>query len=135
MNVYKSKNIGTLFSVAIGIAAIVLIAITLVYFRPYWYFLFAFITPFMLVSLVLPDALTAYYSIENGYLIKQYDKKNYAGKDTAFKWQLKDIIKVEKRKNIFGHSFIALYYSNNQSIDIYLKEAEIDSFIAEISQK
>ena len=135
MKVYKSNSVGFSLNVLIAMAAIVLTTLVLLYFRHLWYILVVFITPFMFLPLIFSQTLLSYYFVENGYLVKQYDKKNFAGKDTAFKMKLTEIVKIEKRKNLFGTPFIALYYSDNQAIDIYLKADEINEFIKEVSQK
>jgi hypothetical protein len=150
MKIYASKNSTNIFSIAFALCVLAGVAITVIYFRQYWYFLVALFTPLSLLTLIISQLLTSFYSIQNGYLIKQFDrrnfnyplnhytidsngKKNY--KATVLSIKLIDIIKIEKRKNLFGTPFIALYYSDNQAIDIYLKTGEIDSFIKEISEK
>jgi hypothetical protein len=150
MKVYQSKNIATATSIVITLIAVIGVVFTLIYFRSYWYFLFLFFTPLFLISLLLPDIMIAYYSVKDGYLIKQMDKKNtndpwktytideHGKKDykaTIYKIKLSEIIRIEKRKNLFGNPFIAVYYSNNNAIDIYLKPKEMDEFIGEISAK
>lgn len=150
MKIYASKNSTHIFTIAFAFCVLTGVAITVIYFRQYWYFLIALFTPISLLTLVISQLLTSFYSIQNGYLIKQFDrrnfnyplnhytidkngKKNY--KATVLSIKLTDIIKIEKRKNLFGTPFIALYYSDNQAIDVYLKAGEIESFIKEISEK
>ena len=135
MKIYKSNSVGLSLNVLIALAAIVLTAIVLLYFRHLWYILVVFITPFMFLPLIFSQTLLSYYFVENGYLTKQYDKKNFVGKDTAFRMKLTEIVRIEKRKNLFGTPFIALYYSDNQAIDIYLKANEINEFVKEVSQR
>jgi hypothetical protein len=130
MRIYKSNTINTFFSVVLAIVAITLVVVTLLFFRRYWGGLFIFLFPFTLLSSM--PIFTAYYSIENGYLIKQSDKKNFAGKSTDLRLKLTEIVKIEKCKNIFGKKFVALYYNDSHSIDIYLDAKEIDDFIKEV---
>jgi hypothetical protein len=149
MKVYQSKNAANAASIALTLSAIIAIVMTLVYFRPYWYFLIIFITPFLLLSLVIPETISSYYSIKNDYLIKQFKNYNHNPwktykldengrrdhNETIFSMKLSEIIRIEKRKNLFGDPFIAIYYSENNAIDIYLKPKEMDEFLKEISEK
>lgn len=150
MKIYASKNSTNIFSIAFALCVLTGVAITVIYFRQYWYFLIALFTPISLLALIISQLLTSFYSIQNGYLIKQFDKRNFnyplnhytIDKDgkknykaTVLSIKLTDIIKIEKRKNIFGYAFVALYYSDNQAIDIYLKPNEMEEFIKEVSEK
>ena len=149
MKVYQSNNAANAVSIVFTVIAFIAVVITLAYFRTHWYFLFIFITPLSIISLILSETLSSFYSIKDGYLIKHaknYNhnpwktykldangRRNYD--ETVFSMKLTDVIRIEKRKDLFGANFIALYYSDNQTIDIYLKANEMDSFINDISEK
>lgn len=150
MKVYQSKNAANIASILFVLSGIISLVIALVYFRPYWHFLFVFSTMFLIAALVLPEILSSFYSIKNGYLLKQMDKKNMNDpwktytidangkrdyKATIFSIKLSEIIKIEQHKNLFGTPFIAIYYNENNAIDIYLKPKEMEEFINEISEK
>jgi energy-coupling factor transporter transmembrane protein EcfT len=149
MKVYPSKNAANIASIVVVLIAVLILVIAIIYFREYWHFLFIFSTLFLLFSLVLPEAMSSFYSIEDGFLIKTF--KNHSHNpwktykldsngirdynESIFSIKLTEIIKIEKRKNLFGNTFISVYYSENNAIDIYLKEKEIEAFIKEISEK
>jgi hypothetical protein len=149
MKVYQSKNAAHTASIAFTVIVVIAVIITLIYFRSHWYFLFVFITPFFLISLIIPELMSSFYTIKDGYLIKyakNYNhnpwktykldtngRRNYD--ETVFSMKLTDIIRIEKRKDVFRTPFIALYYSDNQAVDIYLKTGEIEDFIKAISEK
>lgn len=93
--------------------------------------------------------MSSFYAIKDGYLIKY--SKNYSHNpwkkallnangirdynEQIFSMKLTDIIRIEKRKDLFGTPFIAVYYNENNAINIYLKPKEIEEFVKEISVK
>jgi energy-coupling factor transporter transmembrane protein EcfT len=149
MKVYQSKNTANIASIVVVLIAILMLLIAIIYFREYWHFVFVFSTSFLLISLVLPEAMSSFYSIKNGYLIKQFKNTSHNpwkkynldanGKrdynESIFSIKLTEIIKIEKHKNLFGTPFISIYYSENNAIDIYLKSKEMDEFTKEIYEK
>jgi type II secretory pathway component PulC len=149
MKVYQSKNAANAASIAFTLSAIIAIVITLVYFRPYWYFLIIFISPVLLLSLIIPETNSSYYSIKDGYLIKQFRNYNHNPwktykldengrrdhNETIFSIKLSEIVRIERRKNLLSDQFVAIYYSENDAIDIYLKPKEMDAFLKDISEK
>jgi hypothetical protein len=76
MKIYESKNMANMASIVLVLSAVIGVVITFLFFQKYWYVLVLFITPLLLISLIMPELMSSLYSIKDGYLIKQMDKKH-----------------------------------------------------------
>ena len=102
------------------ISIMLFIALAEFFFLPFWYTL---LTMVPMIPLFLSTAFSSSYTIDGTYLKKL---------DSGFRIKIATINKIEKYKNLFGQSYVKIYFDDTQSIELQINE--IDDFIEEINK-